>query len=57
VLERPALEHLLVQANQLIANVASVDGFRRESDRDETLALYRSARELIATRLARTSAR
>jgi hypothetical protein len=57
VLERPGLEHLLVQANQLIARVASVDGFRRESDRDETLALYRSAREIIASRLARASAR
>jgi len=57
VLERPALEHLLVQANQLVAHVANLDGFRRESDRDETLALYRSARDLIASRLARATAR
>ena len=55
VLERRSLEQLLVQANQLVAHVAGLDGFRRASDRDETLALYRSARDLIASRLALSS--
>jgi hypothetical protein len=54
---RQSLEHLLMQANLLVAQIAKMDGFRHENERQETLAIYRSARDLIASRLALVSAR
>jgi hypothetical protein len=57
VLVRQSLEHLLMQANLLVAQITKMDGFRHENERQETLAIYRSARDLIASRLALVSAR
>lgn len=57
VLVRQSLEQLLVQANTLVAHTTGQAGFRSEDQRQETLTIYRSARDLIASRLARSSAR
>jgi len=52
VLVAASLEDLLVKTNTLIAHTARIAGFKQERDREETLALYRTARDLLASRLA-----
>jgi hypothetical protein len=41
------------QIDRLIAHTQRLEGFRQESHREETLALYRAARDVLAERLAR----
>jgi hypothetical protein len=47
-----AVEDLLQKIDRLVAHTRSLEGFRQESHRQETLAVYREAREVLAGRRA-----
>jgi hypothetical protein len=47
-----AVRDLLQKVDRLIAHTESLDGFRQEAHRKETLDVYREARELLNRRLA-----
>ena len=51
VLVESALQDLLGKTDTLIAHTERTEGFTRESDKQETLELYRSARALLVARL------
>lgn len=47
-----SVRDLLQKIDQLVAHTERLDGFRQEAHRQETLAVYREAREVLSRRLA-----
>ena len=47
-----SVRDLLQKVDRLVAHTERLDGFRQEAHRQETLAVYRQARELLSRRLA-----
>jgi hypothetical protein len=47
-----SVQDLLQKIDRLIAHTQRLEGFRQESHRQETLDVYREAREVLTRRLA-----
>jgi hypothetical protein len=51
VVVRESIQDVLQKIDLLIAHTEGLDGFKNESDRKETLEVYRSARDVLARRV------